>query len=261
MKDVNLLVSNGVNVTESLKIFGDMETYDDTLEVFLSEIGRKVSSMSEYKETGDMANYAIIVHSLKSDAKYFGFDKLAEMALGHEMESKAGKVQYVNDHYEELITEVNKIITLVKQYLIIEPDVEESEETPSQLDVTYNKKTILIVDDSDIVRSVIEKIFKEEFDLLQAVDGQEAINIISENKNIDAMLLDLNMPNVDGFGVLDFLKANNLFVKIPVSIITGNDETETDKKAFEYPIIDILKKPFNELSLKNVIERTINHKK
>ncbi len=89
MKDVNLLVNNGVNVNKALELFGDMATYDDTLVTFLNDAENKLKQIDDYKEKADMANYAILVHSLKSDAKYFGFDKLAELAYDHEMKSKS----------------------------------------------------------------------------------------------------------------------------------------------------------------------------
>ena len=92
MKDVNLLVNNGVNVNKALELFGDMATYDDTLVTFLNDAENKLKQIDDYKEKADMANYAILVHSLKSDAKYFGFDKLAELAYDHEMKSKANEI-------------------------------------------------------------------------------------------------------------------------------------------------------------------------
>jgi putative two-component system response regulator len=96
--------------------------------------------------------------------------------------------------------------------------------------------------------------------VVTASDGAEAINLLSSNDNISAMVLDLFMPNVDGFKVLEFMKENELFTAIPVSIITGNDDKEVDMSVFEYPIIDILKKPFNEVAVKTIVDRTVNSK-
>ena len=117
MKDVNLLSSNGVNVEQSLELLGDMETYDEILEEFISGSDERISNMKEYKEAADMPNYAILAHSLKSDSKYLGFSKLAELAYQHEMESKANNIEFINNDYEELMKEVNKIITLANEYL------------------------------------------------------------------------------------------------------------------------------------------------
>ena len=117
MKDVNLLISNGVNIEKSLELFGDMETYDETLEEFLNSVGQKLSDIKKFKETSDMSNYAILVHSLKSDSKYLGFTKLAELAYNHEMKSKENDTSYVNANYDELQKEIDRIIKIIKEYL------------------------------------------------------------------------------------------------------------------------------------------------
>ena len=101
MKDVNILIENGANVKKALELFGDMETYDQTLDVFLNDVPDKLQKIKNCKEIGDMANYAILVHSLKSDARYFGFENLGEIAYKHELESKANNLFYVTEHFDE----------------------------------------------------------------------------------------------------------------------------------------------------------------
>jgi len=256
MKDVNILVSNGVNVEKSLELFGDMETYNDTLNDFLSEVENKLVKIKSFKEIADMANYAILVHSLKSDAKYFGFEKLAELAYNHEMESKANNMYYVTDHYDELMTEANRIVALVKQYMGISSGATiQAEVKPLEI----KDKTILVVDDSNVVRNFVCKIFNNEYDVLIANDGAEALEIIKSNVDdkIVGVLLDLNMPNVDGFQVLDYFKENNLFNRIPVAIITGEGTQANVQRAYQYPIIDMLQKPFNEVNVKNIVNKLI----
>lgn len=249
MKDVNILKNNGVNVEKSLELFGDMETYDETLETFLNEINEKINSIKKYKEIADMANYAILVHSLKSDAKYFGFDKLAELSYNHELESKANHIYYIYDHFDELMEELDRILNIVRQYL--------GKETVKKEEVVVNKdKTILVVDDSEVISTFIKKLFNNEYNVVLAKDGMEAINNL-DNESIVGMLLDLNMPNVNGFVVLEYMSKNNLFNKIPVSIITGVGNDDIVKKTFEYPIVDVLRKPFNERDIRKVVEKTI----
>jgi CheY-like chemotaxis protein/HPt (histidine-containing phosphotransfer) domain-containing protein len=255
MKDVNLLKSNGVNVDQSLELFGDMETYDETLEEFLSGVGEKLSNIEKYKEASDMANYAILVHSLKSDSKYLGFTTLAELSYNHEMASKANNVEYVYSNYDSLIKEANRIVKLAASYLGKEVTVKEVEKV-----VSPDAKTILVVDDSSLIRTFIQKIFNGTYNVLIANDGREALNIINQNNNIVGMLLDLNMTNVNGFEVLDYFKQNSLFAKIPVSIITGEDSKENVERAFTYPIADVLAKPFNERDVKRVVEKTIEYR-
>lgn len=255
MKDVNLLTSNGVNIEKSLELFGDMETYNDTLHDFLSEVEGKLAKIKAYKEQSDMANYAILVHSLKSDSKYFGFEKLAELSYNHEMESKANNMYYVTDHFDELMTEANRIVSLVKQYM----GVATTTQTASVKPLVIKDKTILVVDDSNVVRNFVYKIFNQEYDVLIANDGSEALDIIRSNVDdkIVGMLLDLNMPNVDGFQVLEYFKQANLFTRIPVAIITGEGTNANIEKAYQYPIVDILQKPFNEVNVKNIVDKLI----
>ena len=102
MKDVSFLTNNGVDVEKSLELFGDIGTYNSTLEDFLKGMEESLPKIKTFKEEGDMANYAILVHSLKSDSKYFGFTKLAELALQHEMQSKANDIDFVYLNYDEL---------------------------------------------------------------------------------------------------------------------------------------------------------------
>ena len=256
MKDVNFLINNGVNIQKSLELFGDMETYNDTLETFLTDVEDKLSKIKTYREIADMANYAILVHSLKSDARYFGFEKLADLAYQHEMESKSNNMYYVTDHFDELMMEANRIVHLVKQYL-----GKEDANTAQKMDTTpvVKEQKILVVDDSNIVSNFIKKIFNNTFDVIIANDGKEALDIVSNNVDgkIVGMLLDLNMPNVDGFEVLDYFKNHDLFKQVPVSIITGDSSKEVIDRAFTYPIVDMLQKPFNEVNIKNIVEKTI----
>ena len=71
------------------------------------------------------------------------------------------------------------------------------------------------------------------------------------------MLLDLNMPKVDGFGVLEYMRQNDYLDKIPVSIISGDSSKATIERAFTYDIVDMLSKPFNNSSIKSVVEKTL----
>jgi HPt (histidine-containing phosphotransfer) domain-containing protein len=76
-----------------------------------------MQDIKKYKETKDMTNYAILAHAMKSDSKYLGFTKLAELSLQHEMESKNNNVDFINEYFAELINELYRIITLINQYL------------------------------------------------------------------------------------------------------------------------------------------------
>ena len=253
--DVNILIQGGVDVNSALELLGDMDTYNETLQDFLSEIDNKLAKIKEYKEAQDMENYAILVHSLKSDSKYLGFVKLADLAYNHEMASKAKDVRFVIGSYDALIAEANRILEVVKKYT-------SGTKAPTISLVTNvdNSKKILVADDSNLIRSFVQKMVPEEYTVLVANDGEEAIKIVSQEAiHLKGVLLDLNMPKVDGFQVLDFFKSNGLFGNIPVTIITGDDSKDTVLKAFDYPIVDVLNKPFTESDVRNVVNKMINY--
>lgn len=282
MFNVNYLIENGVDVNRTLDLFGDIDTYNNIIGEFLVSAKEKLEKLEKYKEEKDLANYTIYIHSLRSDAKYFGFTKLDEITSEQEEKSKEGDVFYIYEHFQTLQAEVERMLNVVKRYISNEPIEEETNQavtqpapapqpvvvtTPAQqpspaenLPEPYTQKTILVADDSNIIRNFVKRIFSEKYNVGVAQNGEEALNIIKANANneeIVAILLDLNMPKIDGFAVLDYINDNQLFSKMPVSIISGDSSKDTITKAFSYPIVDMLGKPFTESDVKHVIEKTI----
>lgn len=264
MRDINFLKKNGIDIDKSLELFGDINTYNDTIGEFLVGIHTKINELIKCMNSSDLSNYAIYVHSLKSDAKYFGFTKLADIAYEHEMKSKSGDLYYVTSHINDLVKETNNTIILIQEYMNGTDKEEEKVLATNKNDgEIYDKKTILVVDDSNIIRNFVKRIFSDDYNVGTASNGEEAINIIKANKDndmIEAILLDLNMPKVDGFAVLDYMNDNDLLKKMPVSIISGDSSKETIDRAFKYQIVDMLGKPFNNQSIKMVIEKTLFYK-
>lgn len=119
---------------------------------------------------------------------------------------------------------------------------------------------ILVVDDSPLVSNFVKKIFSKNYDVLIASDGQKAIDIVNDDNirsQIKTCLLDLNMPNVSGFDVMDHFKEKGFFVRTPVAVISGAEDAETLDRAKSYPIIDVLAKPFNERDVQRVVEKCL----
>ncbi len=122
-------------------------------------------------------------------------------------------------------------------------------------------KAIIVADDSMIIKNIIEKAIDGEYVVLKAGNGKEAIKHITDKKyDIIGILLDLNMPDSDGFMVLNYFKNNNLFKKYPIVIISGDDTKETIDRAFTYDIVDMLNKPFSGDNVKNMISKMITFK-
>ena len=276
MKSINFLKKKGIDVDKSLEIFGDIETYNNTIGEFLGGIEDKLVKLAAYKESGDMNNYAVLVHSLKSDAKYFGFTNLADAAYDHEMKSKANEYYYIKENFPKLESVAKETESIIREYMNDAPSSDEGEpnEAPAAAPAApaapaepakpaippYTKETILVADDSNIVRNFVKRIFSDKYSVELANDGEETIQILEANKSshmIVTLLLDLNMPKANGFKVLDFMKENNLLTEIPVSIITGDTSKDTIDQAFSYGIVDMLNKPFSGPDVKKVVEKSI----
>lgn len=117
-------------------------------------------------------------------------------------------------------------------------------------------KKILIADDAEMNREILCSIFEEQFELLQAENGEQAIELINkEKRNLSLIMLDLIMPVKTGMDVLEWMKENNLIDRIPVIMITGESSTESDIQAYEYGVADIIYKPF---SRRVVMRRSLN---
>ena len=258
MLDVNYLKQNGVNVDKALDLFGDIEVYNETCQDFLDGIDEKLENLAKYKSENEMASYAIYAHSIKSDARYLGFEEIAKIALDHEMAGKENNERFVMREYDNLVKATNDMINVVKTYLGENQQASTSDNSQSE-----NSDVVLIADDSQLVTNFAIKSLESNYKCIVAKDGQEVIDIInnSSNYNIIALLLDLNMPKKSGFEVLDYFNENNLFDKIPVSIITGEDSKDMVNKAFTYNICDMLVKPFNNKDVLKVTEKTVNFNK
>ena len=110
-----------------------------------------------------------------------------------------------------------------------------------------DKQQILIVDDEVINREMLKLIF-DEYDKLEAENGQEAIEKIACNRNLVLILLDISMPVKTGFDVLEYMQEHKLLDQIPVILITGETVIESEDKAYSYGVADVIHKPFYPLS-------------
>lgn len=258
MKDINFLKEHGVNVDKSLELFGDMEIYNETMRDYLEGIDEKKSLLAKYKELNDWANYAIYAHSIKSDARYLGFEEIAAICLEHEMAGKENNSSFILSDYDRIVSAADKMTDVVSEYLEGEGNTtQEANATPTET-AAEDKPIVIIADDSDLVSNFAANMLGDSYNIVTAKDGKEVLDIVNTAKyKIACLLLDLNMPNVGGFQVLDYFKENNLFAKIPVSIITGENAKESIDKVFGYGIVDMLEKPFSKDDIKRVVEKTI----
>lgn len=119
------------------------------------------------------------------------------------------------------------------------------------------KLVMLIVDDFDINRAVLKSIFKWEYEIIEAGDGKEALEIIHSGCKIDVILLDIIMPNMDGIELLSILKQEKNTDKIPVVVNTQMGEQENEIKCLELGADDFIVKPYNPQIIKRRVANLV----
>ena len=164
-------------------------------------------------------------------------------------------------HIEEYINSV--INNLVSNY----PDLKKSLNNTVANVSGRKDNVLLIIDDDAVTRGMIKRIFKDEYKTIELKNGKEALEYLDNNSkkgineasdNILGIFLDLTMPVLDGFAVLDYLSKNNYLSRIPVIIISGDYEKETKQRVYNYTIADMLEKPFDFEIVRHRIGNFIN---
>ncbi len=117
---------------------------------------------------------------------------------------------------------------------------------------------ILIVDDSEMNRDMLSDMLSDDYDIVEAADGEEALSILKERVyDIDLVLLDIIMPAVDGFGVLDVMKRYHWIDNTPVIMISSETSQSYIRKAFELGVTDYIIRPFDSFIIHKRVSNTL----
>jgi diguanylate cyclase (GGDEF)-like protein len=115
---------------------------------------------------------------------------------------------------------------------------------------------LLVADDEPDARELLGEVLGDDFDIVTAADGQEAVDL-ARSQRPDVILLDLNMPRLDGFGALEHLRADPSTMDIPVILVTARSDDAGKVRGLDQGAVDYLQKPFSELELRARVERTL----
>ena len=119
--------------------------------------------------------------------------------------------------------------------------------------MNHKNKTILILDDHDSIRMILGNVLKKNHRVVTKKDGIEALAWFRNGNIPDLILLDMQMPRLNGITFLQNLKSSGFFKKIPVLVLSGNDNPEYLEKCHQLGIRGYLTKPFNPTELRNTI--------
>ena len=188
-------------------------------------------------------------------SKKYNFNEV-EKYVDKDILTKEGKRVIDNKLYSVVVEGDYKII------FVTEVAVEQVENVKEEETVELDDRDILIIaDDSPVITKFFNKIFDEDYNVFVATNGKEAIDLVKKykDKKLVGCFFDLQMPGTDGYYALDYFKENNLFKDIPVSIISGEEDSNAISNVTEnYNIIDMLQKPFGIDAAKSIVSKTIS---
>ncbi len=125
------------------------------------------------------------------------------------------------------------------------------------MSTTNQKNKILIADDAELNRSMLALMLGDQYDFVFATNGAEAVDILKSDEDIDLILLDLNMPEMDGFDVLRVMNNHHWIEEIPVIIISAEDSIEFMTQAYQLGVTDYINRPFRALVVQRRVENTL----
>ena len=120
-----------------------------------------------------------------------------------------------------------------------------------------NRQKILIVDDSEMNREILKAILGEGYQYIEAEDGAQALRMLRQDMHIDLMLLDINMPKVDGFAVLEYMNQFRWIDEIPVIMISANDDRESIGRCYGLGVSDYIRRPFDTFIVQRRVKNTL----
>ena len=158
-----------------------------------------------------------------------------------------GEVSAAVEHAERLATYAQ----MQKNTVITEQQPERTAAAP-----VHRRQSVLIVDDSELTRKMLGQMLGSRFDIAEAASGEACLQLLEQNATgISIVLLDIHMPGIDGFTVLEEMNQKNLLEQIPVIMISSEDTVDAVRRAFDLGASDYISRPFDA---KVVYQRIIN---
>ena len=166
----------------------------------------------------------------------------------------AGGVLTEGDSIEEAVNRADKLMyqaKATKNKVVTQKDEREQYEKHNQI-----KQRILVVDDSEMNRAILCEMLKDDFEIIEATNGQECVSLIEQyGKEISLVLLDIVMPIMDGFEILMYMNRNHWIEDVPVIMISSGESENYIRKAFKFGVSDYISRPFDS---KVVYQRVFN---
>lgn len=218
----------------------DINFYLEVLESYV--IHQQVEVLEKSFANKDLDAYLVQIHALKSTSKSIGAMHMSEHARALEIAAKEKDMDYIRKNHVCVMAEYKELLERVSATLD-QQDERQGEKVTISSELR-DVPLILVVDDNGLNLRVAEKMLEKQFKVASVSSGMEVLEFV-KNTIPDLILLDIHMPEMDGFEVLERLQGDPEYKDIPVVFLTANEEREVEVKGFELGAQDFIKKPFS----------------
>ena len=228
----------------------DFDLLDELINTFLEDAPQLLAELGGYLEAGDAAGVRRIAHSLKSNGLDLGATKFAAGCKELEMLAKTGALEGGSALYAGIASEYVRVEAALRNVLRTE-----------RAGMSEEQGHILVVDDNRMNRVKLARSLEQQgHEVASAEDGEQALEMLAARR-YDAVLLDIVMPGLDGFQVLERIKNDSDLRDIPVIVISAVDEMDSAVRCIEIGAEDYLPKPFNPVLLRARLNASLQKKK
>ncbi|MCM1160449.1 MAG: response regulator [Roseburia sp.] len=215
---------------------GSEEFYREMLQSYLDN--SKYEEIRKFYGMEDWENYRILVHALKSTSLSIGAAEFSNQAKEQELAAKEGRIEDVRKGHEDMMSSYGRLLEQIQNAVKEPGEVKKVDVQPQEA-----KESILVVDDDVMNLRIAEKMLEEQFRVECVKSGKEALEFL-EKEIPNLILLDLHMPEMDGFAVMERIQADERYRDIPVIFLTADNDRETEVKGFREGALDFITKPF-----------------
>ena len=225
--------------------------YLEQLEPRLVEIQAFLEACGNgYPDAGEVQAMRALLHKLTGSGATYGYAAISDAARDLDESLAASPPQ----PYEEYARNAHYLLDVCAnaRHALLSGKADEPTLDTKNANSGKGLPIILCVDDDDAIRLMLPHLFHDEAEVLLAHDGREALGLI-EQRTPDVILLDNNMPNLDGLGLLSMLKEKTFNKKMAVVMLTADKKNSEIVDAFKFGIVDYVIKPFDPIAFRGRI--------
>lgn len=215
-------------------------------------------AMNTYIEKEVYMNDQVMLKTSVSFASLLERIKFVDQFSIHYRTKQEGELHFMFVHFSKIV-ENGSLSKIVVAFANEDLDIRRDNLEMMNNEITNSlRRKVLIVEDNELNREILKSALSDDYDVLEAVNGEDGLRVLSENyKDISIILLDVVMPICDGFEFLKRQKMDSFISNIPVIVTTGSNSQEDELKCLELGAVDFITKPYNSRIVKGRINSVI----